>query len=199
MDQAVMVFDDSAARGSAIPTPSEGMVTYLEDDTLLYKYNGAAWESVTSTLSMPSGTVLQMVQNSSNAQQNTTSTSYVNASISVSITPKRADSQLIVIWAVQALALVNPSGRLNEVEMTITDSSNNSLPGAEQVIAGTLDGNFPVHCTIIGAVDSDSTATRTYKGRFRTRRNDNGGSARLQNDINRGRLVVLECIIPFVS
>jgi hypothetical protein len=31
MDQAVMVFDDSAARGSAIPSPIEGMVTYLKD------------------------------------------------------------------------------------------------------------------------------------------------------------------------
>jgi hypothetical protein len=38
MDQAVMVFDDSAARGSAIPSPSEGMVTYLKDTDQLFKY-----------------------------------------------------------------------------------------------------------------------------------------------------------------
>jgi hypothetical protein len=38
MDQAVMVFDDSAARGSAIPSPSEGMVTYLKDTDQLEKY-----------------------------------------------------------------------------------------------------------------------------------------------------------------
>jgi len=31
-DATVMVFDDSAARGSAIPSPSEGMVTYLKDE-----------------------------------------------------------------------------------------------------------------------------------------------------------------------
>jgi hypothetical protein len=38
MDQSVMVFDDSAARGSAIPSPSEGMVTYLKDTDQLFKY-----------------------------------------------------------------------------------------------------------------------------------------------------------------
>ena len=35
-----MVFDDSAARGSAIPTPSEGMVTYLKDTDSLDKFDG---------------------------------------------------------------------------------------------------------------------------------------------------------------
>jgi hypothetical protein len=32
-----MVFDDSAARGSAIPSPIEGMVTYLKDTDQLFK------------------------------------------------------------------------------------------------------------------------------------------------------------------
>ena len=41
MDQAVMVFDDSGARGSAIPSPSEGMVTYLKDSDQLFKYTDA--------------------------------------------------------------------------------------------------------------------------------------------------------------
>jgi hypothetical protein len=46
MDQAVMVFDDSAARGSAIPSPSEGMVTYLKDTNLVEAYTGAAFVPV---------------------------------------------------------------------------------------------------------------------------------------------------------
>ena len=37
---AVMVFDDSAARTAAIPTPSEGMVTYLKDTDSLDKFDG---------------------------------------------------------------------------------------------------------------------------------------------------------------
>lgn len=46
VDQSVMVFADSAARGSAIPSPSEGMVTYLEDSDKLFLYT-TAWEEVT--------------------------------------------------------------------------------------------------------------------------------------------------------
>jgi len=45
MDQSVMVFSDSTTRGSAIPTPTEGMVTYLTGTDSLEAYNGTAWTS----------------------------------------------------------------------------------------------------------------------------------------------------------
>ena len=47
-DQAVMVFDDAADRTTAIPSPSEGMVTYLKDVNSLQQWTGAAWVSVVS-------------------------------------------------------------------------------------------------------------------------------------------------------
>jgi hypothetical protein len=40
MDQMVMVFGGTAARGSAIPSPSEGMLTYRTDDKVVEVYNG---------------------------------------------------------------------------------------------------------------------------------------------------------------
>jgi hypothetical protein len=40
MDQSVMTFAGTAARGSAITTPVEGMVTYLNDIDALSVYNG---------------------------------------------------------------------------------------------------------------------------------------------------------------
>jgi hypothetical protein len=43
MDQSVMVFDSSAARSSAIGTPTEGMASYLKDTNALELYDGAAW------------------------------------------------------------------------------------------------------------------------------------------------------------
>ena len=46
MDQSVMVFDDSPARGSAIPTPSEGMVTYLKSDDQVTVFDGSAFKPV---------------------------------------------------------------------------------------------------------------------------------------------------------
>jgi hypothetical protein len=48
MQQAVMVFADAAARTTALPTPSEGMVTYLEDTNAIEKYSGASWVDITA-------------------------------------------------------------------------------------------------------------------------------------------------------
>jgi hypothetical protein len=39
----VRVFADAAARTSAIPTPTEGMLTYLEDTQTYESWDGAAW------------------------------------------------------------------------------------------------------------------------------------------------------------
>jgi hypothetical protein len=43
MNQSVMTFATSAARATAIPTPTEGMVTYRNDVDILENYNGVAW------------------------------------------------------------------------------------------------------------------------------------------------------------
>jgi hypothetical protein len=46
MDQTVMSFAGTAARGSAIATPVEGMLTYLEDSNTYESYNGTAYVTV---------------------------------------------------------------------------------------------------------------------------------------------------------
>jgi hypothetical protein len=46
MDQSVMTFAGTAARGSAIGTATEGMLTYLEDTDLFQFYNGTIWVNV---------------------------------------------------------------------------------------------------------------------------------------------------------
>jgi hypothetical protein len=43
MDQTIMVFAGTAARGSAITTPIEGMYVHLNDTNALEYYNGSAW------------------------------------------------------------------------------------------------------------------------------------------------------------
>ncbi len=48
MEQAVMVFGGTAARSSAIPTPSAGMVTYVSDLAQVQYYNGSAWVGIGS-------------------------------------------------------------------------------------------------------------------------------------------------------
>jgi hypothetical protein len=46
MDQTVMSFAGTAARGSAIPSPVEGMVTYLEDSNDIQVNTGSAYQSI---------------------------------------------------------------------------------------------------------------------------------------------------------
>jgi hypothetical protein len=91
-DQTVMVFDDSAARGSAIPTPSEGMVTYLKDTNLLEQYDGSGFEAV----SQPG--ILQVLSATRTTAFSTTSTSFTGVTgLSVTITPSAASSKILVI------------------------------------------------------------------------------------------------------
>jgi len=46
MDQTVMSFAGTAARGSAIPTPVNGMTTYIENTRDLTIYDGSTWNGV---------------------------------------------------------------------------------------------------------------------------------------------------------
>jgi hypothetical protein len=71
MDQAVMVFDDSAARGSAIPSPSEGMVTYLKDTDQLEKYT-------TDWVPAAPGKILQVVSTTKTDTFSTASGTFVD-------------------------------------------------------------------------------------------------------------------------
>lgn len=48
-DQVVFVYANSTARASGILSPTEGMISYLQDTNLLYYYSGSAWEQVTPT------------------------------------------------------------------------------------------------------------------------------------------------------
>jgi hypothetical protein len=84
MDQAVMVFDDSAARGSAIPSPIEGMVTYLKDVNQVQAYTGAAFT--------PVGTVLQVV---STIKTDTFGTTLILGSLAVGAP---ATSTASIVW-----------------------------------------------------------------------------------------------------
>jgi hypothetical protein len=54
MDQAVMVFDGTASRGSAIPTPSAGMVAY-STATQLQVYDGSAWVDLSTGYGVATG------------------------------------------------------------------------------------------------------------------------------------------------
>jgi hypothetical protein len=49
MDQTVMTFAGTAARGSAIGTATEGMVTWLNDENALQVYDGTQWNGLAAS------------------------------------------------------------------------------------------------------------------------------------------------------
>lgn len=123
-DQAVMTFAGTAARGSAIGTAVEGMVTYLEDTDQLEVYGGTAvgWTSASNFLfgtatptdgqvvsystavsgyvpaDAPSGKVLQVVSTTKDNSFSTTSSSFVDVTgMSATITPSSASNKILVL------------------------------------------------------------------------------------------------------
>lgn len=48
MQQTIMVFAGTAARGSAITSPSEGMFSYLQDTDSVEYYTGSNWTPFTT-------------------------------------------------------------------------------------------------------------------------------------------------------
>ena len=50
MDQAVMRFATASARSAALPTPSEGMMAYLDDTDQVEVYDGASWGQVSASI-----------------------------------------------------------------------------------------------------------------------------------------------------
>ena len=50
--QTVQVYASSAARTAAVPTPSEGMVSYLQDFNIVEAYDGANWHPIDAVLNV---------------------------------------------------------------------------------------------------------------------------------------------------
>jgi hypothetical protein len=191
MDQSVMVFDDATARTTALPSPTEGMVTYLKDSDGLFSWSGSAWVPAATTASLAAGTILQVVSATDATARTTTSASYVDASISVTITPIRATSTLIVGWSGTAHSGQGSAG--NDVYVQIANSSDVGLSGAEEVrysVVASGETNVQIRSgfDILAFVAATDTAARTYKGRWRRAQ----GTARLDNDVRTGRMFVME-------
>ena len=79
------------------------------------------------------GRVLQVVRATDSTQRITTSTSYIDAGISVTITPTKTTSAIILVAQINAEV---QAGTFTRARLTITDSSGNAISGAEQAQFG---------------------------------------------------------------
>ena len=167
MDQTVMSFASSAARGSAIATPVEGMVSYLEDSDLLSIYDGSAWK----TSLAPTGSILQVLMGTTDVTTSTTSTVGINTDLSISITPKSASNKILVYTFAQQLSQSNAAGgsllRIRR-DSTLLDAdaltyvgNNNSIaaPPANGILDSPNTTSAVVYGTFIRTTSASNTAS----------------------------------------
>lgn len=145
-------------------------------------------------LTLPSGTgtlltaeggkVLQIVRATDATDRSTTSTSFVDAGISVTITPQKATSAVMLFWSFFAAPVNN-----GYLIASITNSSNTAISGANDVRTGDQTSTG-MNCISVGIgyATPATTSAVTFKGRFRT----NVGTSTIGNATNLGQLYAIE-------
>jgi hypothetical protein len=142
-----------------------------------------------SKLNLAGGKILQIVRATDVTQRSTTNGSFVDASISVTITPQKNDSAIIVLWTCRAQ--VGAGSTATRASFQITDASNNALSGSESTLLGnnstTISDFF--HLALIGYSTPATTSATTYKGRFST---ESTNGVAIQNQASTGQLFAIE-------
>ena len=128
--------------------------------------------------------ILQVVRATDSTNRSTSSQSFVDANLSITITPTKVTSNVIVITSV----FVSPTGN-STTELQITDSSNVAISGAERAIIGNDTLILKNMGTVIGFVSPATLSATTYKLRFKM---SSGTGIRLENAINTAQIYAIE-------
>jgi hypothetical protein len=171
-DQTVMSFAGTAARGSAIPTPVEGMVTYLADSDQLQVYT-TAWGAVSG--------ILQVVQDIKTDTFTTSSASFVDITgLSVAITPKSASSKILIFTDLN-VSMSSGSGSSAHVQLAggnsgtyIGDAASNRVRASSstgaRVSTSFQELNYTINSTFLDS--PNTTSAVTYKLQMRSGASD---------------------------
>ena len=144
---------------------------------------GDLGDALNAKLNLAGGKVLQVVRATDTTNRSTTSTSYVDASISVTITPQKNTSAIFLL----AKYLKNTEGN-TENFFQITDSSNVAISGAQEDAYYTTT-RFMVPGTSIAWATPATLSAVTYKLRFR---NVNANPTTIMNATSTGQLYAIE-------
>jgi hypothetical protein len=143
------------------------------------------------------GKILQIVRATDSTSRETTSTSYVDVTgMSVTITPQRSNSAILILATGPYNVFFTSSGASNYGYLSITDSSNNALSGAEAMeiglanLSGTSTMQLFTSYSIIGRSTPATTSAVTYKLRFRSE--GAATTVRLRNNATTGQMYAIE-------
>ena len=150
-------------------------------------------------LDVAGGKILQVVLGTDTTERTTTSTSFVDAQISVSITPTSATSEVILLWFCNARATRNrDSGSNASLQLTIRRTANTSLSVAScnpiitpqtDTASGTMIGLTTAN-SVVGRDAPNTTSSVTYLGMFSAQFADT--TVDLRNNISAGQLYAIE-------
>jgi hypothetical protein len=170
MDQSVMVFAGTAARGSAIPSPSEGMVTYLSDSDEVEVFDGSVYKAVGP------GKILQVVSTTKTDTFSTSSSSYTAVTgLTASITPSSASNKILVsayITMSQTVSLAAGNGgafsRLvrDSTPIFVGDSSGSTVSASAATIVRGAGDMFASTITFLDSPATTSSVTYGVEGRI---------------------------------
>lgn len=143
-------------------------------------------------LNLAGGKILQIVRATDSTNRSTTSTSAVDASISVTISPTKSDSALILLWSFSWRGSASVDSTY--VYFQITDSSNNAISGAEKneggaSFTGTGTRYTSAPAVLVAYATPATTSAVTYKGRFFV---DPSVTNTILNGVNTGQLYAIE-------
>jgi hypothetical protein len=140
------------------------------------------------------GKILQVVRATDGTERTTTSTSLVDASLSATITPQLASSNILIICTYPR-AISSSTTASNLVgTLVVTDSSDNLVSG--NAAFGPLGFNYTGFAdfyqvvTIIGRATPATTSAVTYKTRFAS--GNAATTLTLQNQFGAGQLWLFE-------
>ena len=142
------------------------------------------------------GKVLQVVRATDTTPRSTTSTSYVDANISVTITPQKSTSAILLLWFASVLG-ESPATTSTVGNFRITDNSNNPVSGAQGHAIGiagytraTLAGATSAMALMAYATPATTSAV-TFKGQFNS---DSGVSqvSVIRNGLATGQMYAIE-------
>ena len=142
--------------------------------------------------------VLQVVRATDRTGRTTTKTSFEDAGISVTITPQKFDSAILLLWSFLGSGDQGLSPGDAAAHYQITDSSNNAIDGAKESAFRANSVLYVIGSQLLMSYSTPATTSATtYKGRFKSANADS--TAHLYNAATTGQMYAIELADVVVS